>query len=62
MLFRSTKRVGDEIHTAGGRVLSVTAVGADLTQARHRAYEAISKISIRGAHYRSDIALKAAQV
>ena len=62
VLHAGTKAVGDEIHTAGGRVLSVTAVGADLTQARHRAYEAISKISIRGAHYRSDIALKAAQV
>lgn len=61
VLHAGTKRVDDEIHTAGGRVLSVTAVGADLTQARARAYEAISKISIRGAHYRSDIALKAAQ-
>ena len=62
VLHAGTKAVGDEIHTAGGRVLSVTAVGADLAEARHRAYEAISKISIRGAHYRSDIALKAAQV
>ena len=62
VLHAGTKAVGDEIHTAGGRVLSVTAVGADLTQASHRAYEAISKIAIRGAHYRSDIALKAAQV
>ena len=42
VLHAGTKAVGDEIHTAGGRVLSVTAVGADLTQARRRAYEAIS--------------------
>lgn len=62
VLHAGTKRVGDEIQTAGGRVLSVTAVGADLAEARRRAYQAISKISIRGAHYRRDIALKASQV
>ncbi|MEN9710892.1 MAG: hypothetical protein RL441_884 [Actinomycetota bacterium] len=56
-----TKLVDGQIVTAGGRVLSVTAVGADLAQARARAYEAIAKISIRGAHWRSDIALKASQ-
>ena len=43
--------------TAGGRVLSVTASGDDLAQARERAYAAVSLIKIRGAHYRTDIAL-----
>ncbi len=43
--------------TAGGRVLSVTASGEDLAQARARAYAAVSLIKIRGAHYRTDIAL-----
>ena len=42
--------------TAGGRVLAVTAVGADLAQARERAYAGVERIRIRGAHHRSDIA------
>jgi phosphoribosylamine--glycine ligase len=42
--------------SAGGRVLSVTAVGADLGQARERAYASIGMISLDGGHYRSDIA------
>jgi len=48
------------LHSAGGRVLAVTGMGADLTIARDKAYEAISKISLPGSHYRSDIALNAA--
>jgi len=47
--------------TAGGRVLSVTAVGADLAEARRKAYEGVDLISIRGAHHRTDIALAAEQ-
>ncbi|MFW6723739.1 phosphoribosylamine--glycine ligase [Streptomyces sp. MAR4 CNY-716] len=47
--------------SAGGRVLCVTAVGADLTAARDRAYEAIRRIGLEGAHYRGDIAARAAE-
>jgi phosphoribosylamine--glycine ligase len=47
--------------TAGGRVLAVTAVGADLDQARKRAYEGVGRISVDGAHARSDIAEVAAR-
>ena len=47
--------------TAGGRVLAVTAVGSDLTEARARAYEGIALINIDGAHHRTDIAAKAEQ-
>jgi phosphoribosylamine--glycine ligase len=47
--------------TAGGRVLSVTAVGADLVGARESAYRAVDRIVIRGGHHRSDIALRAAR-
>ena len=47
--------------TSGGRVLSVTAVGDNLVQARARAYAGVGKISIDGAHHRTDIALKAEQ-
>ena len=47
------------LQSAGGRVLSVTAMGQNLSVARSKAYEGISKITLRGSHYRSDIALKA---
>lgn len=45
--------------TAGGRVLGVTAIGADLAAARDRAYEAVSRIRWDGEHHRSDIAADA---
>lgn len=45
--------------TDGGRVLGVTALGDTLADAKKRAYEAVSKISFKGAHYRTDIADKA---
>jgi phosphoribosylamine--glycine ligase len=47
--------------TAGGRVLSVTAVGADLAEAREKAYAGIDYIHISGAHHRTDIALAASR-
>ncbi|WP_042423522.1 phosphoribosylamine--glycine ligase [Streptacidiphilus anmyonensis] len=50
---------GETVLSAGGRVLSVTATGKDLKQARSRAYAATEKITLRGSHHRSDIALKA---
>jgi phosphoribosylamine--glycine ligase len=50
-----------DLVTAGGRVLAVTAVGSDLTEARARAYEGIALIKIDGAHHRTDIAAKAEQ-
>src|SRR5260221_1309165 len=42
--------------TAGGRVLSVAALGATLQDAVARAYDAASRISFAGMHYRRDIA------
>src|ERR1035437_6644896 len=45
--------------SAGGRVLSVVATGADLTQARDRAYRAVDRIGLKGSTYRTDIALAA---
>jgi len=47
------------LHSAGGRVLSVTGIGADLAAARSEAYAGISQITLHGAHYRGDIALAA---
>jgi phosphoribosylamine--glycine ligase len=46
---------GGLVVSSGGRVLSVTAVGAGLESARGSAYEAISRISLVGAQYRTDI-------
>jgi phosphoribosylamine--glycine ligase len=54
----TSKRDG-EFYTAGGRVLGVSARGADLETAVSRAYEACEKIRFDGAHYRKDIAGRA---
>ena len=50
---------GGSLLSSGGRVLTVTGTGADLTEARDRAYRAISQIELEGSFYRSDIALNA---
>ena len=49
-----------EIAVSGGRVLSVTATGKDLIDARSQAYAGVERIRFEGEHHRSDIALKAA--
>jgi phosphoribosylamine---glycine ligase len=51
---------GDKLVSAGGRVLNVTAVGASVAEARGRAYGAVGRIHLSGAHFRTDIALRAA--
>jgi phosphoribosylamine---glycine ligase len=51
-----TVRRGGRVATAGGRVLSVSALGADLAGARARAYEASARIRFEGMHHRTDIA------
>jgi len=60
VLHAGTKRDGDAVVSAGGRVLSVTATGSDLTQARERAYAAVARIGLDGSQHRTDIAAKAA--
>jgi phosphoribosylamine--glycine ligase len=50
---------GGALVTAGGRVLGVTAWGTGLSQAKTRAYEAVSKIRFDGAQFRTDIGAKA---
>jgi phosphoribosylamine--glycine ligase len=47
------------LRTAGGRVLTVSALAPRLHDARARAYEAVAKITWPGMHYRRDIALAA---
>ena len=50
-----TKRQDGRVVTDGGRVLGVTALGDTLALAKKRAYEAVAKITFKGAHYRTDI-------
>jgi len=54
-----TTKHDDAFFTSGGRVLGVTARGADLKTAVDRAYQAVAKIGFEGAHYRKDIAARA---
>ncbi|WP_406311049.1 phosphoribosylamine--glycine ligase [Streptomyces thermoviolaceus] len=60
VLHAGTRREGDSVLSAGGRVLSVTATGKDLAEARDRAYTAVGRIHLDGSHHRTDIAAKAA--
>ncbi len=54
-----TASSGDNIVTSGGRVLGVTALGADLADAKRRAYEAVKCIRWDGGWCRKDISDKA---
>jgi phosphoribosylamine--glycine ligase len=56
VIFHSgTRWDGETFRTNGGRVLVVSSTGPDLVSARIPAYEAVRKIRIEGAHYRTDI-------
>jgi len=48
-----------QLVTVGGRVLGVTALGANLDSAIQRAYESVAKLSFEGMQYRKDIGRKA---
>lgn len=50
-----TSRRGDEIVTAGGRVVAVSAIASTLPDALDRAYTAVQHIHFEGVHYRKDI-------
>ncbi len=54
-----TRMENGKLVTSGGRVLSVTALGRDVTEAASRAYAAVAKIRFEGAHHRNDIAYRA---
>ena len=45
-----------QLVSSGGRVLSVTATGSELAQARRRAYAAVEQVRLEGGHFRRDIA------
>lgn len=54
-----TRLEGDSVVTSGGRVLSITAIGADIDEAATRAYEAAAKIDFDGKQFRQDIGWRA---
>jgi phosphoribosylamine---glycine ligase len=54
-----TARADGEVRTAGGRVLGVTGLGADVQSARAAAYAAAERISFAGMQLRRDIAERA---
>jgi phosphoribosylamine--glycine ligase len=57
--FAGVKAQGDQLVTAGGRVLTVVATASAFDTAIARAYEAASKIRFDGMQYRRDIGRKA---
>ncbi len=54
-----TAMEGNQLVTAGGRVLSVTALGDTIADAQKRAYDAMKLINFDGMHYRKDIGRQA---
>ena len=54
-----TRADGDDVVTAGGRVLNLSARGRDHAEARERAYAAARLIDFENVHYRTDVAARA---
>ncbi|MCX7066858.1 MAG: phosphoribosylamine--glycine ligase [Methylococcales bacterium] len=54
-----TKQIGDDIVTAGGRVLCACALGDDIQTAQKNAYTLANKIDWNAIYYRTDIGFKA---
>jgi phosphoribosylamine---glycine ligase len=59
VLHAGTTARDDQIVSAGGRVLSVTATGPTLGTARDAAYAGVGEVRLEGAQHRSDIAARA---
>ncbi|KDE99236.1 phosphoribosylamine--glycine ligase [Mycolicibacterium aromaticivorans JS19b1 = JCM 16368] len=57
----TARRDDGAVVSSGGRVLSIVGTGADLVAAREEAYRIVSSIRLPGSHFRSDIALAAAE-
>jgi phosphoribosylamine--glycine ligase len=54
-----TAMQGKQLVTAGGRVLSVTALGDTIADAQKRVYEAMKLVEFEGMHFRKDIGRQA---
>ncbi|WP_243229048.1 phosphoribosylamine--glycine ligase [Microbacterium sp. CIAB417] len=52
---------GGDLLATGGRVLNVVATASDFATARAKAYDAIGRITLEGAHFRTDIASRVAE-
>ena len=61
LLHAGTAVEGDNLVTAGGRVLNVTGLGETVAEARRRAYAAAEKVQFDGKQMRTDIALRAVE-
>ena len=62
LVFHAGTQLADGVlRSSGGRVLTVTGLGANLEAARTSAYAGIEQISLAGSHFRRDIAAKAAK-
>jgi len=57
----TARRDDGSVVSSGGRVLSIVGLGSDLASARENAYALIKSIKLPGSHFRSDIALAAAE-
>jgi phosphoribosylamine--glycine ligase len=60
MVFHAGTRLGEDsqVYTDGGRVLTVTATGKSMAEARARVYSNLPRINFDGCHYRRDIAAR----
>jgi phosphoribosylamine--glycine ligase len=60
VVFHAGTKLGDNsaVHTDGGRVLTVTAAGKNMAEARDRVYRNLPHIHFDGCHYRKDIAAR----
>ncbi|GAA3685391.1 phosphoribosylamine--glycine ligase [Nonomuraea antimicrobica] len=56
VIHAGTRRAGDDVVSAGGRVLDVVGHGPDQESARRAAYDLVGRIGLRGSHHRTDIA------
>ena len=56
VIHAGTARSGDDLVTAGGRVLAVIATGADVAAARDAAYAGVAAVEFEGVQHRTDIA------
>lgn len=57
LFFAGVELKNNKLHTSGGRVLGVGALGRDASEARKKAYFRLQKISWPGIHFRTDIGI-----
>jgi len=60
LVFHAGTKLGEnsQVYTDGGRVLTVTATGKTMAEARAKAYQDLPRIHFDGCHYRKDIAAR----